>query len=405
MPHMQIELAARYAQEAGARSTWFAYAEHTPDLLAKIALVGPDDHLVVFADDFASAFASCFPWDNVTFIADPEPASFLAASGWMTAVDAAGLEPAGADDGSGGAAADDRSDRGDCRGDDDRGAALAHEGSPASYAYPAGRGARRTFWFVASIGGMGLRVPDIRALAQAATAAGALLIVDNTVPSLFGCRPLALGAHLVFEALDRIAAGRLDRKVVAVCVARAVQGRGRKRVASPQAEDAFRLVSFGLGAPDRPAPAMMLAASDLAAIAAGLDTLPARMQAHVDHARAIAEYLRCHPQIGHAWYPGLTSHPDHERAARVIEHGCGPAIDFTLTGAADERPVARHRRFLAQCACAHRDAPAGGAATRMNVLERESGAFIRMFAGTDDPLYVADSLDQALRLFCNPPEP
>ena len=45
------------------------------------------------------------------------------------------------------------------------------------------------------------------------------------------------------------------------------------------------------------------------------------------------------------------------------------------------------------------------AATRMGVVTMRDVSYLRIFAGTDDPLYVADSLDQALRLFCNPPEP
>lgn len=393
MSQMQGELAERFAELQGARATWLVPARHTVDVLAKIGLVGPEDHLVAFADDFSDAFAELFPGRRVTLVAEPSPDAFLVASGWGADPSDA-EEPEEAVDGSDGPK---ELGWGDTR--------LAVTGSPASYAYPAGRVSHRTFWFVSSIGGLGLRVPDLRELSRAAAAAGALLIVDNTVPSAFGCHPLKLGATISLEALDRVAAGALSQKVVAVSVARSLSGRGRRRVVRPEAEDAYRLLIFDLGDPAAPAHALELAECDLAALAVGLDTLASRMQHHTDNARAIAEYLRCHPKVGHVFYPGLKTHADHACATGVLEHGFGPAIDFSLTGSADETQRVRHERFLALCEVAHRNAPAGGAVTRIGIAQHRDVSYLRMFAGTDDLLYVADSLDQALRLFCNPPEP
>ena len=206
------------------------------------------------------------------------------------------------------------------------------EGSPASYAHPAGINADRLFWFVASEGGLGLRVAHIRALAEAAATVGAILIVDNTIPSLYGCNPISLGAHVSLEALDRVAAGKLAHKVVSVSVARSVNGRGRRRLVSPKSEEVYRLLAFSLGDPERPSDAFSLAASDLAAIEEGVASLPERMQSHIDHAHAIAAYLACHERVGHVFYPGLPAHPDHALAPNVLLHGTGPAIDFALRG-------------------------------------------------------------------------
>lgn len=382
MAPSQTELAVRFADLQRARATWFVPADHTLDVLAKIGLIGPDDRLVAFADDFPEASWDLFPGRNVSLIADPSPERFLSASGWGVP----------SDDGSPDHLGWGRSD-------------LAVSGSPASYAYPAGRTSHRTFWFVSSIGGIGLRVPDLRELSRAAVAAGALLIVDNTVASAFGCRPLALGASVSLEALDRLSEGRLSRKAVAVSVARSLSGRGRRRVVRPEAEDAYRLLAFGLGEPDAPTAPCLLGGSDLSALSDGMDSLSERMQRHFDHARAIAEYLRCHPKVGRVAYPGLKTHPDGGVASTVLEHGFGPAVDFCLTGAPGESSLVRHERFLSVCSASHRSAPAGGPQTRMSVVTVRDVSYLRIFAGTDDPLYVADSLDQALRLFCNPPEP
>ena len=368
----QAEVAGRFAAMQGARTTWLAPAHDTCDLLAKLCLVSPHDRLVVCADDFAPVFRTHFPFGNVSFALDPTPQAMLAAS---------------------------------ADGPSDEAARLVPEGSPASYAHPAGIHADRLFWFVSSIGCLGLRVPHIRALAEAAATVGAILIVDNTVPSLFGCSPLSLGAHIALEALDRVAAGRLAHKAVAVSVARSFTGKGRRRLANPVAEDAYRLLAFCLGDPEAPADALVLDHDDVVAIAEGLDTLAARMQRHADNAHAIAAYLACHPAVGHVFYPGLASHPDRGLAPNVLLHGFGPAIDVALQGAPEEPMAARHERFCAHCACANRDAAAGGSRTRMSVVAAGELAYLRIFAGTDDPLAIVDSLDQALRLFCNPPEP
>ena len=84
MSQMQGELAERFAELQGARATWLVPARHTVDVLAKIGLVGPEDHLVAFADDFSDAFAELFPGRRVTLVAEPSPDAFLVASGWGT---------------------------------------------------------------------------------------------------------------------------------------------------------------------------------------------------------------------------------------------------------------------------------------------------------------------------------
>lgn len=376
----QLELADRISSMLRARATWLVPAANTVDVIAKIGLMGPADRLVAFADDFPEAFDSAALAGRVVMVDDPSPASFISASGWI-AYDAE----------------EDLTGWGD--------SSLVREGSPASYAYSAGRNANRLFWFVPSIGGVGMRVADLRRLARAAATVGAVLIVDNTLPSAFGCNPLEQGACISLEALDRVCAGEALRKLVSVSVARSFHGRGIRAVANVVAEDAFRLLAFGLGDPYRiPSSCSALSEEELEVLERGLDSLPARMQAHFDHARALAEYLRCHPQVGRVFYPGLDSHADHGVAPSILKHGFGPALDVCLTGDATASSRERLERFLALCPVAHRDAPAGGAPTRMGIVPRASTSYLRIFAGTDDPLYVADSLDQAFRLFCDPIE-
>lgn len=216
------------------------------------------------------------------------------------------------------------------------------------------------------LGGAGLRVADVRSRAAEIHAAGGMLLVDNTVPSSFGCEPFACGADLVFEALDRVAAGALERKVVAIA-------------------------SRAHGLPASHA----LAAQDVDAIARGLDSLNERIQRHFDNARALAAYLSCCEELDEVAYPGLAAHVDHELASRVLRHGFGPAVDFVVPahwGATARDVVERCRRH-------GRDCPAGGCATRTHARDGWDARAIRIFAGLDNPLEIAADLDRAFRSF------
>lgn len=237
------------------------------------------------------------------------------------------------------------------------------------------------WWSVNSIGGFGLRVPGLRALGRAAREAHALFVVDNTVASAFGCDSLRLGAVLSLEALDRVCAGKAPRKLVAASVARSQLKRHHVDAA---AECAHALLEgCGLVKLDMPA-------DEAGALERGLDSLDVRMQAHFDRARALAEYLAANEMVRNVRFPGLSSHPDHAVATGILEHGFGPAVEFDLIErSAGELFDALPGEF--------RTSPAGGATTRLSAPRGKQGSTVRLFAGTDDPLIVAATLDNALR--------
>lgn len=316
---------------AGAREARLLAALHVPAALSLLGIVRPGDRLVAFADDFADAFASGFDGCDVAMVDEPLAAAFAAAS-------------------------------------EDFDVSFDAEGS-------------HLWWFVNSIGGFGLRVPDLRALGRAAREARALLVVDNTVASAFGCDPLRLGAALSLEALDRVCAGKAPRKLVAASVARSQLKRHRVDAA---AECAHALIEgCGLAALD-------LSSDEAEVLERGLDTLDTRMQAHFDRARALAEYLAANEMVRDVRYPGLSSHPDHAVATGILEHGFGPAVEFDLI----ERSAGELFDALPD---EFRTSPAGGPITRLSAPRGKQGSTIRLFAGTDDPLIVAATLDNALR--------
>lgn len=325
------QLEEAWALRTDAREARLFAAPHVPAALSLLGIVRPGDCLVAFADDFADAFASGFDGCDVVLVGSPSAEAFAAAS----------------------------------------------EGFDASF----DAGGPHLWWFVNSIGGFGLRVPDLRALGRAAREARALLVVDNTVASAFGCDPLRLGAALSFEALDRVCAGEAPRKLVAVSVARSQLKRHRLDAA---AECAHALLEgCGMAKLDMPA-------DEADVLERGLDSLDVRMQAHFDRARALVEYLAANEMVRNVRYPGLSSHPDHAVATGILEHGFGPAVEFDLIEhSAGDLFDALPGEF--------RTSPAGGATTRLSAPRGKQGSTIRLYAGTDDPLIVAATLDNALR--------
>lgn len=320
-----------WTARAGAREARLVAASHVPAALSLLGIVRPGDRPVAFADDFAEAFACVFDGCDVAMVGEPSVAAFAAAS----------------------------------------------EGLDASFDAEG----PHLWWFVNSIGGFGLRVPDLRALGRAAREARALLVVDNTVASVFGCDPLRLGAVLSLEALDRVCAGKAPRKLVAASVARSQLKRHRVDAASECAHTLFA----GCGAS-----ALDLSAEEADVLERGLSSLNARMQAHFDRAHALAEYLAANEMVRDVCYPGLSSHPDHSVATGILEHGFGPAVEFDLIDrSAGELFDTLPGEF--------RTSPAGGSTTRLSAPRGKQGSAIRLFAGTDDPLQVAATLDNALR--------
>lgn len=325
------EFEEAWGERARAREARLLAAPHVPAALSLLGIVRPGDRPVAFADDFADAFSCGFEGCDVTLVGEPSVAAFEAAS----------------------------------------------EGVVASFEVEG----PHLWWFVNSLGGFGLRVPDLRALGQAARACGALLVVDNTVASVFGCDSLRLGAVLSLEALDRVCAGEGPRKLVAVSVARSQLKRHHVDAA---AECVHALVD------GRELPSLALDDDEADVLERGIDSLDARMQAHVDRARALAEYLAANEMVRNVRYPGLASHPDHAVATGILEHGFGPAVEFDLI----ERTAGDLFDALPD---EFRTSSAGGALTRLSAPRGKQGITIRLFAGTDNPLHVAATLDNALK--------
>ena len=64
----------------------------------------------------------------------------------------------------------------------------------------------------------------------------------------------------------------------------------------------------------------------------GIETLPIRMQRHVENARKVVAFLAAHPLVESVGYPELPDHPDHALAQQLLPRGCGAVFSFSIRG-------------------------------------------------------------------------
>ncbi len=154
-----------------------------------------------------------------------------------------------------------------------------------------------------------LNVIDIRSAAEAAHAAGALVVVDNTFATPYLQRPLELGADIVVHSTTKYLGGHSD-----------VVG-GFAATNDPTIAERLQFLQKSLGAVPGP--------FDCWLVLRGIKTLAVRMQRHSDNAEVVALSLSRHPLVERVLYPGLPSHPGHEIAAKQMRH-FGGMISFLV---------------------------------------------------------------------------
>jgi cystathionine gamma-synthase len=159
-----------------------------------------------------------------------------------------------------------------------------------------------------------LKIVDINAVAEAAHAAGAVLVVDNTFASPYLQQPLSLGADFVLHSATKYLGGHSD----------VVGG----LVAGNDAEAYDRLKFLQNAAGDVPGP------FDCWLVLRGIKTLGVRMDRHSANAMRIAEYLERNPAVERVYYPGLDFHPGHDVARRQMRDFSG-MVSFTAAGGFD----------------------------------------------------------------------
>jgi cystathionine gamma-synthase len=159
-----------------------------------------------------------------------------------------------------------------------------------------------------------LRITDVRHVAQAARAAGALTVVDNTFLSPALQQPLKLGADVVVHSTTKYINGHSD-----------VVG-GAVIAADPAVAEQLQWGANCNGVTGSP--------FDSYLTLRGVRTLSVRLRAHEENAHRIASLLDTHDAVERVYYPGLASHPGHALAQRQ-QYGFGAMLSFEIAGGTD----------------------------------------------------------------------
>ena len=166
-----------------------------------------------------------------------------------------------------------------------------------------------------------LRLADIRAVAEIAHRHNLLLVVDNTFSSPYFQQPLELGADIVLHSTTKYINGHSD-----------VIG-GAVVTSNEEVYEALKFHQNAAGAVPGP--------FDVWLTMRGIKTLAIRMRQHEENAHAVARFLMEHKRVEKVYYPGLSSHPDHELAKRQMS-GFGGMVSFQFKGTlADVEQVVR----------------------------------------------------------------
>jgi cystathionine beta-lyase/cystathionine gamma-synthase len=162
--------------------------------------------------------------------------------------------------------------------------------------------------FVETLSNPLVRLADLEGIARLAREAGVRVCVDNTFAPLI-CQPIHLGADAVTHSATKLIGGHSDLTLGLLCGSRVLIDRASS-VGS----------TFGLtGNPFESWLALR-----------GLATLGLRSRRGCENALELAQRLNRHRGVHAVHYPGLPSHPDHDRASRTLQGGFGTMATIDL---------------------------------------------------------------------------
>jgi len=217
--------------------------------------------------------------------------------------------------------------------------------------------------FCESIGNPAGNVADIAAMADMAHAHGIPLIVDNTVPTPYLCRPFEHGADIVVHALTKYMGGH-GTSIGGILVDSGkfpwAEHKDRfRRLNEPDVSYHGVIYTEALGEAAYIGRARVVPLRNMGAaispfnsflVLQGIETLPVRMDRHCENALAVARYLQDHPQVDWVRYAGLDNHPDK------------PLVDKYMGGARFEYSLLWYQRWDGGRGSLHRRLAVGGAA-------------------------------------------
>jgi O-acetylhomoserine (thiol)-lyase len=203
--------------------------------------------------------------------------------------------------------------------------------------------------FCESLGNPALNVTDLEALATMAHAHGVPVMVDNTVPTPYLCRPFEHGIDIVMHSLTKYMGGH-GTSIGGILVDSgkflwADQKDRYRRLTQPDPSYHGVVFTDAMGAAAYIARARVVALRNTGAalspfnsflIMQGIESLPVRMDRHCDNALAVAKYLQTHPQVTWVKYPGLESSPDKPLVDKYLNGRGSGLMSFGIQGGREQ---------------------------------------------------------------------
>ena len=190
--------------------------------------------------------------------------------------------------------------------------------------------------FVESLANPGTQIPDLEAIGRWCSEKALVYVVDNTLVTPLLCQAKRVGAGLVVNSLSKHFGGHGNALGGAVTDTGLFSWESYPNIA--QAYRKGNPASWGLTQIKKKGLRDMggtLASEAAHRLATGLETLRLRMSQACSNALALATALQAHPQVARVWYPGLASHPQHERAARLFDGRFGALLAVELDPSID----------------------------------------------------------------------
>ncbi len=229
-----------------------------------------------------------------------------------------------------------------------------------------------------------MTVTDLRAVSDVAHAHGVRVVCDNTFMSPYLQRPMEFGVDIVVHSTTKYLNGHSD----------SIGG----FAALNNEEDAewIKFVQNGIGA--------ILSPFDSFLVLRGTKTLAVRMEAHDKNGRAVAAFLEEHPNVQKVYYPGLSSHPQHD-LARIQQRGFGGMVAFETGSLENAKKVLENVKLCTlaeslggvESLISH---PATMTHASVPTEKRQSlgitDGLVRVSVGIEDVEDILEDLDQAL---------
>ena len=156
-----------------------------------------------------------------------------------------------------------------------------------------------------------MNIIDVKSIVEIAKTKRIKVAVDNTFATPYLQRPLELGADIVMHSVTKYLGGHSDIVMGAL-------------VTNDEslAEEMYRIQNSS-GAVCGPMDSFL--------VLRGVKTLHLRVQRHCENGEKVAHFLHNNPQVDQVYWPGFTTHPNHEVAKEQM-NGFGGMISFTLVG-------------------------------------------------------------------------